>query len=253
VRTLEFFAQKYREDQSFAQRVDASVTRILTLKYRMYSDFSLGTVVPALNLLARVGQSQQVSFDIASKAVTLLSPSPVELAQTLPKPPGLSDRIIFFTDNVGMRQCTQCTQTSLLAVDAMQSAVNKLYGPRAGGQVLIGNMFSYSLADLKLELDLNKDRLPKLEEDLKLANWIVLAVTQLQPGRTETQTVKRLLTDRPDLLQNKKIIMFAFGAPYYLDATDITKLSAFYAFYSKTPAFIEVAARVLSYPPTRRR
>lgn len=244
-RTLEFFAQKYREDQAFAQRVDASVTRILTLKFRMYTDFNLTTVVPTAAMQSQVGQLQQVAFDVARQGVTLLSPSTAELAQTLPKPPGLSDRIIFFIDNATIRQCSQCSPTALLAVDAMQSAVNRLYGPRAGGQVLIANMFSYSLADLKLELDLNKDRPVKLEEDLKLATWVVLAVTQLQPGRIETQTIKRLLTDRPDLLQNKKIIMFAFGAPYYLDATDITKLSAFYSLYSKIPAFVEVAARIL--------
>ena len=38
IRTLEFFAQKYREDEAFAQRVDASVERILTIKYRIYPD-----------------------------------------------------------------------------------------------------------------------------------------------------------------------------------------------------------------------
>nr|HMN63166.1 glycoside hydrolase family 3 N-terminal domain-containing protein [Anaerolinea sp.] len=38
-RTLDFFTQKYREDSAFAQRVDSSVERILTLKYKLYPEF----------------------------------------------------------------------------------------------------------------------------------------------------------------------------------------------------------------------
>ena len=41
------------------------------------------------------------------------------------------------------------------------------------------------------------------------------------------------------------MIVFAFNAPYYLDATDISKVTAYYALYSKTPAFVDIAARVL--------
>src|SRR5690606_1324428 len=44
---------------------------------------------------------------------------------------------------------------------------------------------------------------------------------------------------------NKRVIVFAFGAPYYLDATDISKLTAYYALYSKTDPSVEVAARIL--------
>ena len=40
-------------------------------------------------------------------------------------------------------------------------------------------------------------------------------------------------------------MVFAFNAPYYLDATDISKLTAYYAFYSKINPFIDVAARIL--------
>jgi beta-N-acetylhexosaminidase len=47
VRTLVFFAQKYREDTAFAQRIDQSVLRILTLKYRIYGNtFSLQDTLP---------------------------------------------------------------------------------------------------------------------------------------------------------------------------------------------------------------
>jgi beta-N-acetylhexosaminidase len=41
------------------------------------------------------------------------------------------------------------------------------------------------------------------------------------------------------------VVGLAFNAPYYPDATDISKFTAYYAVYSKTPGFIEIAARVL--------
>jgi beta-N-acetylhexosaminidase len=44
---------------------------------------------------------------------------------------------------------------------------------------------------------------------------------------------------------DKKMVVFALNAPYYLDSTDISKLTAYYALYSKIPTFIEMAARVL--------
>jgi len=42
-----------------------------------------------------------------------------------------------------------------------------------------------------------------------------------------------------------KVIGFDFDAPYFLDATDISKLTAYYALYSKIPVFVDTAARVL--------
>jgi beta-N-acetylhexosaminidase len=55
----------------------------------------------------------------------------------------------------------------------------------------------------------------------------------------------RFLSERQDLLREKRIILFSFTAPYHFDATDISKLSAYYALYSKQPAFVDVAARLL--------
>jgi len=41
------------------------------------------------------------------------------------------------------------------------------------------------------------------------------------------------------------VIAYAANAPYYLDATEISKLTVYYGLYSKIPAFIDVAARLL--------
>ncbi len=84
-----------------------------------------------------------------------------------------------------------------------------------------------------------------LENDLRTADWIVFAMLDVTNDRTDSLALRRLLSERPDLLRNKKVIVFAFNAPYYLDATDISKITAYYGLYSKIPAFVEVAARVL--------
>lgn len=245
VRTLDFLTQKYREDQAFAQRVDAAVVRLLTLKYKLYPDFTLATVLPKEDALAQVGKSQQVTFEAASQAVTLISPRLAELRTSLPRPPAMGERIVFITDLISARQCGQCPEQVPMPVDALANAAIRLYGPRAGGQINQANLTSYSTMDLKNLLDNSKDKLPQLEDDLKLAEWVVFAIQKVHASRPESLALRRLLTQRPDLTRNKRIIVFAFNAPYYLDATDIALVSAYYALYAKSSSFVEVAVRVL--------
>ncbi|MCC6146017.1 MAG: hypothetical protein IT308_00460, partial [Anaerolineaceae bacterium] len=244
IKTLKFFTQKYREDGAFAQRVDASVERLLTLKYQMYLDFQPGNVIPADAGLNEVGKSQQVVFEIAQKAATLLSPDASELAITLSEPPQTRERIVFITDVLLGKQCGSCTDQALLPLDALQSAVVRLYGPQAGGQVFQYRLASYSFLDLQGFLN-NAPDLPPLEEDLRSADWVVFAALKMEHSRPESMALKRLLSERPELLTNKKVIVFAFNAPYYLDATETSKLSAYYGLYSKSPPFVDVAARIL--------
>ena len=248
IRTLQLFAQKYRVDPAFAQRVDLSVERILTAKYHLYSSFDVQDVVPSSVGLLKIGQSQQVTFDVAQKAVTLISPDPSEISSILPRPPQLNERIVFITDVRTAKQCSTCQDQSALAVDALQNSVLKLYGPRAGGQVMQTHLTSYAFSDLtKLLVGSlpNATQTPPMLNDLRLADWVVFAPLNVESDAPDSNALVRLLSEQPDLLQNKKVIVFAFNAPYYLDATDISKLTAYYVLYSKTPALIDVAARVL--------
>lgn len=246
VKVLDFMVQKYREDPAFAQRVDLSVQRILTLKAQLYGDFSLSAVTPNIAGLTMVGQPLQVSFDMARQAATLIQPPQSELNQVLPRPPSLYERILIFTDLISYRQCSQCSTQPELAVDALQNAALRLYGPRAGGQIAGPNLSSYSFLDLKYYLDGSKDKTPvTLEDNLKLADWIWVAVLDNNPARPESQAFRQLLSSRPDLIRNKKVVVFAFNAPYFFDSTDLSKVSAYYALYSKTAPFVEVAVRIL--------
>ncbi len=243
-RTLDFFVQKYREDAAFAERVDTSVERILTLKYRLYPSFSLPAVLASQQGLDQVGQSGALTFEVAQQAASLISPDAEDLNVALPRAPLASERIVFLTDVQISRQCSTCPDQPVLALDALQNAVLRLYGQQTSGQVVASRTSSHSFAELTRLLD-NVEMDSTVESDLQQAAWVVVAMRDVSSTRAESRALSRLLSERPDLIRDKKVVVFAFGAPYYLDATDLTKISAYYGLYSKAPAFVDVAARIL--------
>jgi beta-N-acetylhexosaminidase len=191
-----------------------------------------------------LGKNDQVTFDIAQNAVTLISPSEADLANVLARPPEMKERMVFFTDVVTGKQCEKCPEQVTMGVDSLQKTVERLYGPQAGGQVTGARMSSYSFADLDQMLNGAVDT-ETLSSETRDADWIVFSFQTISPDRPISQAMKRLLSERQDLVRNKKVVAFAFNAPYYLDSTDISKLTAYYALYSKIPSFVDVAARVL--------
>ncbi len=250
VRTLEFFAQKYREDPAFAQRVDASVARILAAKLKLYDAFTFDNVIadPSPNPPATEAESadpesgSDISFQIARNAATLISPTQQDLASVLPLPPGPSDRIVFLTDTVSGAQCSGCPTQPWFASDAMQNAALRLYGPQGGNQVEEFRLKSYSFENLTALLDAPDDN-QFMADDLGAADWVVVSVAG--SSNSQPELVSRLLRERPDLLLNKQLILFSFGAPYYFDTTTLSRFTAYYALYSKQPEFVDVAARLL--------
>jgi beta-N-acetylhexosaminidase len=243
VQIVEFFAQKYREDPAFAKRVDDSALRILTLKYRMYGGFGLTAVVPPESGLSTLGKAENVTFDVARQSATLISPDSADIATVLPKPPGGRDDIVFLTDTRAEKQCSACVEQPEMAVDALQNAVLRLYGPDGVGLVFPTRMISHPFSDLAAILP---DGIGNhtLENNLSRAKWVVISMLDFDPAQPDI-TLRRFLSERQDLLRDKNVIVFAFNAPYYLDATDISKLTAYYGLYSKSAPFVEIAARIL--------
>jgi beta-N-acetylhexosaminidase len=240
--TLDYFSQKYRSDPAFAQSVDSSVLRILSLKEHLYSSFNIQSVQTPSYRLSNLGNSQQVTFNVARSAATLLSPSAQDLATLLTAPPKVKDRIIFFTDTSQYQQCSTCAAQSGLSFDALQMAIVRLYGPQSGNQTSSSfRLSSYSFDDLASYLAGKTP--PYLQDDLSGAGWVIFSLTG--SGRNQQQVISSFLSGQQDLLRTKHVILFAFGAPYYLDATDISRLTAYYALYSQQPPFVEVAARLL--------
>ena len=241
ISVLDFFAQRYREDQAFAQLVDEAVLRILTRKYQLFGRFQISDVLVPDRARAEIGQSQQLVFDVARRSATLISPDAQELASLLPSPPALRDRLVFITDTVQYTQCSDCQPRFSLSFTALQDAVVRLYGPTAGGQVSEARLNSYTFDDLTALL--NGAELENMLLELNRANWIVIALADTNRGQPDL--ISRFLSERRDLLLEKRIVLFSFTAPYHFDATDISKLTAYYGLYSKQPAFIDVAARLL--------
>jgi beta-N-acetylhexosaminidase len=244
VETMNFFTQKYDSDTAFAKRVDDAVLRILTMKYHLYSDFDLGVVTPPETGLAQLDQSEAITFEVARQSATLVSPDKLDLETVLPSPPVVNDHIVFLTDARTGRQCSTCPEEPMLAPDSLQNAVLRLYGSQAGGQVIAGRLISYSLDSVSGILEGgtgNQD----LEDSLRQSNWVVINMLNAEPGQAQTTLLTRFLSERQDLLRDKHVIVFTFNAPYFLDSTDISKITAYYCLYSKSAPFVEVAARLL--------
>jgi beta-N-acetylhexosaminidase len=244
VRTHDYFVQKYTEDSAFQQRVDQAVLRVLTLKYKLYPSFQLSSLLTPETALNNVGSSDSKTFDIARQSITLVSPDLADLDSVLPEPPQNNERIVFISDKIPQQQCSTCTDQSIFLAENFRKAVEKLYGPQAGEQIQSYKLSAYSFDDLKLLLD-NNNPPQNMQSDIQAANWLVISFTDFQKTSSQSVVFHRFFTEQPDLTRNKKIVGFAFNAPYYPDATDISKFTAYYAVYSKIPVFVDVAARIL--------
>ena len=244
--TLEFFAQKYSEDPAFAQRVDTSVLRILNSKIRLYQNFKLENVLTSESSIATIGKSEQVSFDVAQQAITLISPTTIELDNLLPSSPALYEQIVIFSDVRNSYQCSTCSVQRLLSTTSFENALLSLYGPQAGNQILQNRLSSYSFGLLIELLDnISEPSAPYLSDNLARADWVIFNILDLDPTYPESIALRRILSEREDLLRDKNVIIFSYDAPFYLDATEISKVTAYYGLFSRVPAFVDVAARVL--------
>lgn len=252
--TLAFFAQKYGDDAVFAERVDQSVLRILELKLRLYGGtFDLERVIPTEQELEEVGLGAQLSLEVARRAATLLSPSMEEFPGLVGGPPRIGERVVFISDVRVDAQCASCEFTQTIGRTAMEDTVKRLYGTSAAGQVGPWNLTSLSMADLAVFLGKSPPSAPRYtilapeqaDEVLRVADWLVFLILKSDPSAFGSDALKTLLDQRPDLARDKKVVVFAMDVPYDLDATEISKIDVFYALYSKTSPFIEVAARLL--------
>jgi beta-N-acetylhexosaminidase len=239
---LGFFVQKYREDPTFAQRVDSSVIRILNQKYRLYGRFDIASVLVQKTALDAIGRSQSITLDVARHSATLVSPGAQDLTTLISSPPQNRDRMVFIADSAQIKQCSTCPPQPSLDVNALQNAVAQLFSPQGANQNSFLRLSSYSLNDVSALLTSNNPP-SNLESDLSHAAWVVISLADANNG--QPQLISRFLSGRQDLLSDKHVILFSFGAPYYFDATDTSHLTAYYALYSKQPPFIEVAARLL--------
>jgi beta-N-acetylhexosaminidase len=77
------------------------------------------------------------------------------------------------------------------------------------------------------------------------ADWIIFAILDPHEQFAESGAFQTFLAERPDIVRSANIIVMAFNAPYFLDTTDISKLTAYFGVYSKTEPFVNAAVRAL--------
>jgi beta-N-acetylhexosaminidase len=247
--TIDFFVQTYNADPVFQKKVDDAVERILTLKLRQYGgQFSLEAAQHSEEGLRALGQQSDQVRELAEASATRLS-GEVNAA------PGPNDHLVIFTDIRTARQCSTCPAATIFDEREFETALLKLYGPEGSGQVRASSLQSFSFEELYNYLTTPLEPLPAegtptpepspVETALLQADWIIFNMLNVTPDTPASGVVSDFIDQRPDLLQNKRVVVYAFNAPYYLDSTELTKLTAFFALYSRTPAFVSTAARLL--------
>jgi beta-N-acetylhexosaminidase len=82
-------------------------------------------------------------------------------------------------------------------------------------------------------------------EELAQADWVIFAMLDLSANNPESSVVRRYLRQPVDTRANQRIVVMALNAPFFLDATEISKLSLYYGVYSKVEPFLESAVRAL--------
>ena len=254
INTLEFFANKYDEDELFAQLVDGAVLKILRLKLRLYGgSFFFPNIVNHANNFDETNQDMSLVNQVAQSAATLLSPAFDEIEDRVGGAPRIGERIVFFSDVRHVFQCSTCDDLTNIPVNALENAVIRLFGPSAAGQVGSWNLRSYSMADLSYFLGEQPKEVPtvplssieEIDEAVRLSDWLIFNVLDSRSTEYGVNALKLLLDLRPDLARSKKLVVFAHDIPNILDATDISKIDVYHALYDRGAAFIDVAAKLL--------
>ena len=240
--TVTYFREQYETKLEFRERVDDALRHILRAKLRSCPDLSLeSTQVDTDRLSELVGRGDVVIDQVARNALTLLYPSLESLNTLLPAPPRIDDEILIMG-------CFEDCLSQRLSADTITGTLRSLYGPAGTGQIapeLVHTIDFAVLADL-LDDELPGEDAEAIREKISSADWIILALTEYRDRTVPATTAgRRFLRDMSFDLDSKRVIAIAYHAPYYLDATEISRLTAYYAIYSKIPPFVKVSLQAL--------
>ncbi|MFA5612300.1 MAG: hypothetical protein WDA04_05530, partial [Anaerolineaceae bacterium] len=127
-----------------------------------------------------------------------------------------------------------------------EDTLNRFYGSLGTNQLTADRIFSYNFTDLIEILDQRTEPAdPNRLDNLRRSQWVIFNILNEDQNLAETRALKRLLSERLDLLRDKNVIVFSYDVPYYLDSTDLANISAYYALYNNTQSAMDIAARVL--------
>ena len=265
--TLRFMASRYKDDPAFQRVVDNAVYRILQMKFRMYPTDSLDTLIASPEKAAEaLGHGEPINSQVGLNALNLISPLSDD---QLPPSPQAGESIVIFTQeqNAKMSRIQESSYV-FLDQDAIERVLLRFYGPE-GTDVLRRNAIqSFSFADLLLALDRSQGEpqptvtptpiaTPEDEEvqptplsaivlnALNDADWIIFAPTGLDTQRESSSfALKRFLAEQANIL-DAKLAVLAYGPPYELDSTEVSKLDVYYGLFSTGSSFVDAGARAI--------
>ncbi|MBA3534931.1 MAG: hypothetical protein H0T73_23725 [Ardenticatenales bacterium] len=253
--TIEYFAEQYRSDPVFKSKVDESLRRLLGLKLRLYQgQFMPESVLrPELATLETSPlQSQSYQSEIArisQEAATLLYPGQEELADRLPAPPLRDETILIVTDARPIRDCATCPERPIMATDELERQLLRLYGPD-GGSAQLDPLQMTSLSFDQLHAFLTGGTVEgapvlNIQATLDRADWVIFLMQNISAEASTSDALRLFLRDFSGQARGQKLIILSFGAPYYLDSTEISKVTAYYGFYTPSAPSVNAAARLL--------
>lgn len=239
------FRQRYSTDPAFQARVDSAVQRILRLKYRLYPNFEFSRVITALTpSTITIGTGITTTTSIANEAATLLFPAPDRF---VPVRPTAEDIFVIVTDDRIVQDCPTCpTRTTLTSTDVGR-VIGQVYG------VPTENITNTRFAELRAFV-LGQENAPDLTPAFEAATWVVLAMQSIDPRVPASDAARLLLGQRPDLLAGKQVVGLIFGPPQGYSQLEMSRFSALFALYGKTPPFVEAGVQLLgaaAAPPGR--
>ena len=240
VYTISYFQDEYRADPAFRQRVDDAVRHVLRAKLKLYPGLSAQSAqVNVEQAASAAGKGDAVMRAVMQDALTILRP---ESGRRLPPPPNSSDDILIMGCFYG------CLPGATMPATAIQDTLVRLYGPTGNGQIdpTRVHTIQFDQLDALMAGELTAGESDQLRKTIDEADWIVLGIVAYLPDAIPASAAfKRFLRDPSFDLRNKKLVAIAYNAPYYLDATEIGKLTTYLVVYSKVQPAIEASVRAL--------
>jgi beta-N-acetylhexosaminidase len=234
-------------------------------------------------------QALIIMGQVARDSFTVLYPDPGAVAESAMSAPQADDHLLVVTDSRLARECATCVAEAAVGPDELATIISRLYGPSGTGQLTTDQVVSLTFADVAQVLDAGAsvqpsesggvlllptptatppptpdpaggeatddvvDKNTKTRQLIDDADWIIFAMLDVDTAVYPTSDVVKRFLNQPGVqLKDKRIVVLALNAPYFLDATEISKLTGYYGVYGKTQPFLESAVRALfrAYTPT---
>jgi beta-N-acetylhexosaminidase len=247
--TRDWLAGEYAADQALRQAVDDAALRVLTLKQRL----GLFGPAPSGPPLAEVGLGADAVNQVARAALTRIAPASAA--------PRQGERVLFIVDARPVQECETCPVYPSPDPERVLGLVRRAYGPSGTARLTSDeDAAAITFRELKAWLQaagrvrsedtvalvepLPTRRLNEIGQLLRRSDWLAFLMRDVRPQEDAgSDAMKLYLKAAPPALAPKKLVAIALSAPYYLDATEIAKLSAYFAVYSRSDPFLNVALR----------